>query len=194
MTATVWTKNGILVRLGVVSYRDNLLRHLKQMDILISDTESKKGHRDSEQHKVGLQLQESMVLTPGHSYSCDSVTPCSLRHLGPVCSRLCLRGVELVAVVQLPSRVWVFETPRTAAHQASLSLTISWSSSKFVLIELVMLSNHLILCHLLLLLPSIFPSIRVFFNELALHIRWPKYQSFSFSFSPSKEYSWVRAT
>ena len=96
--------------------------------------------------------------------------------------------------VQSLSHVRLLAIPWTAAHQASLSLTISWSSPKFVLIELVILSNHLILCHLLLLLPSIFPSIRVFFNELALHIRWPKYQSFSFSFSPSKEYSWVRAT
>ena len=77
----------------------------------------------------------------------------------------------------------------TAAHQASPSFTISWSLLKLVSIESVTPSNHLILCRPLLLLPSIFPSIRVFFNESALHIRWPKYWSFSFSISPSNEYS-----
>ena len=80
-------------------------------------------------------------------------------------------------------------TPWTAARQASLSLTISWSLSKFMSIKLVMPSNHLIVCHLLLLLPSIFPSIRVFSNESVLGTRWPKYWSFSLSISPSKEYS-----
>ena len=75
--------------------------------------------------------------------------------------------------------------PRTAAHKASLSFTISQSFLRFMSIELVMLSNHLILCHPLLLLPSIFPSIRVFSNESALHIRWTKYWSFSFSISLS---------
>ena len=80
-------------------------------------------------------------------------------------------------------------TPWTMAHQASLSLTISWSLSKFMSIESVMLSNHLILCYPVLLLPSVFPSIRVFSNELALHTKWPKYLSFSFRISPSNEYS-----
>ena len=80
-------------------------------------------------------------------------------------------------------------TPWTAAHQASLFFTIPWSLLKLLSIELVMPSNHLILCHPLLLLPSNFPSIRVFSNELALRIRWPKYWSFSFSISPSNEYS-----
>ena len=77
----------------------------------------------------------------------------------------------------------------TAAHQASLSFTISWSLLKPMSIESVMPFNHLILCRPLLLLPSIFPSIRVFSNELPLHIRWPKYWSFSFSINPSNEYS-----
>ena len=86
-------------------------------------------------------------------------------------------------------RVPLFATPRTAACQASLSLIISQSLPKFVSIELVMPSNHLILCCLLLLLPSIFPNIRVFANELDFHIRWPTYQSFSFSVNPSNEYS-----
>ena len=80
-------------------------------------------------------------------------------------------------------------TPWTAAHQASLSFTISWSLLKLMSIRSVMPSNHLFLCHSLLLLPSIFPSIRVFINESALHIRWPKYWSFNFSISPSNEYS-----
>ena len=80
-------------------------------------------------------------------------------------------------------------TTQTAACQASLSFTISQSLLKLISIGLVMLSNHLIVCRPLLLLPSIFPSIRVFSNELALCIRWPKYQSFSFSTSLSNEYS-----
>ena len=82
-------------------------------------------------------------------------------------------------------------TPWTAACQASQSFTLSQSLLKFMSIESVMLSNHLTLCHALLLLPSIFPSIRIFSNELALRIRWPKYWSWSFSFSihPSNEYS-----
>ena len=79
-------------------------------------------------------------------------------------------------------------TPWTAACQASLSITNSWSSPKLMSIESVMPSNHPILCHTLLLLPSIFPSIRVFSNESALCIRWPKYWSFSFSISPSNEH------
>ena len=77
----------------------------------------------------------------------------------------------------------------TVAHQASLSITNSWSSLKFISIESVMPSNYLIFCHLLLLPHSNFPSIKVFSNELALHIRWPNYWGFSFSISPSNEYS-----
>ena len=80
-------------------------------------------------------------------------------------------------------------TPWTAACQASLFITNSWSLLKLMSIESVMPSNHLILCHSLLLLPSVFPSIRVFSNESVLCIRWPKYWSFSFSISPSNEYS-----
>ena len=91
--------------------------------------------------------------------------------------------------MQLLSHVQLFATPRTAARQASLSITNSWSLLKLTSVELVMPSNHLILCHPLLLLPSIFPSIRVFSNESVLHIRWPKYWSFNFSISPSSEYS-----
>ena len=92
--------------------------------------------------------------------------------------------------IQSLSCVRLFPTPWTAACQASLSITNSWSLPKFVSIELVMPSNHLILCHPLLLPPSIFPSIRVFSKDSVLHIRWwPKYWSFSFSLSSSNEYS-----
>ena len=90
--------------------------------------------------------------------------------------------------VQLLSRVWLFVTPRTAARQASLSITNSQSLLKLMSTDLAMPSNHLILCCPLLLLPPIFPSIRVFSNESVLRIRWPKYWSFSFSISPSNEY------
>ena len=91
--------------------------------------------------------------------------------------------------VQSLSRVQLFATPWTAARQASLSITNSRSSLKLMSIELVMPSNHLSLCRSLLLLPSIFPSIRVFSSESALCIRWPKYWSFSFNISPSNEHS-----
>ena len=90
---------------------------------------------------------------------------------------------------QLLSHVQLFATPWTAACQASLTIAISQSLLKLMSIDLVMPSNHLILYCPLLLLPSIFPSIRVFSNESVLHIRWPKYGSFSFSISPSNEYS-----
>ena len=91
--------------------------------------------------------------------------------------------------VQLLSHVQLFETPWTAAHQASLSIINSQSLLNLMSIKLVMTSNHLILYHPLLLLPSIFPSIRVFSNESILCIRWPKYWSFRFSISPSSECS-----
>ena len=87
------------------------------------------------------------------------------------------------------SRVQLFATPWTAGHQASLSFTISWSLLKLMSIESMMPSNHLILCHSLLLQPSILPNIRVFSSESDLHIRWPKYWSLSFSISPSNKYS-----
>ena len=90
--------------------------------------------------------------------------------------------------VQSLSHVWLFATPWNTACQASLSITNSLSLPKIMSIELVMPSNHLILCHPLLLLPSIFPSIRIFSNESAFHIRWPKYWSFSFKISPSNEH------
>ena len=94
-----------------------------------------------------------------------------------------------VVVAQSLSCIQLFATPWTIASQVPLSSTISWSLFKFMFIESVVLSNHLILCHPLFLLPSIFSSIRVFSNESALHIRWPKYWSSRFSISPSSEYS-----
>ena len=99
------------------------------------------------------------------------------------------RSQNMVVVDQSLSHVWLFMTPWTAACQASLSTTNTQSLLKLMSIEPVMPSNHLILCCPLLLLPSIFPSIRVFSNESALRIRWTKYWSFSFSIRPSNEYS-----
>ena len=98
-------------------------------------------------------------------------------------------NINMFSSVQSLSHVQLFATPRTAAHQASQSITNSQSLLKLMSIELAMPSNHLILCHPLLLLPSVFPSIRVFSNKSVLCIRWPKYWSFSFSISPSNEYS-----
>ena len=94
-----------------------------------------------------------------------------------------------VVVVQSLSCVWLLVIPWTAAHQASLSFTVSWSLLKLMSLESMMPSKHFILYHLFLLLPSVFPSIRVFSNESALRIRWPNYWSFSFSISPSSKYS-----
>ena len=94
-----------------------------------------------------------------------------------------------MVVVQSLSHIWFFVTPWTAAHRASLSFTISWSFLKLMPIELLMPSKHLMFYCPLLLLPSVFPSIRVFSNESAFHIRWPKFWSFSFSISPCNEYS-----
>ena len=98
-------------------------------------------------------------------------------------------GSQRVVAIQSLSHVWFFGTPWAPAHQASLSFTISWSLLKLMSTESMMPSNHLILCHSLLLLTSIFLSIRFFSNELVLCLRWPKYWSFSFSIYPSNEYS-----
>ena len=98
------------------------------------------------------------------------------------------RMLNIIAVVQSLNHVWLFVTPWTAAHQASLSFTVFLSLLKLMSIELVMPSNHFILCHPLLLLPSIFPIIRLF-KELTVSFSWPRYWSFSFSISPSNEYS-----
>ena len=99
----------------------------------------------------------------------------------------------LFFVVQLLSCVWLFVTPWTAAYQASWSFTVPHTWFKLLSIELVMPSNHIIFCHPLFLLPSIFPSIRIFSSESVLCIRWPKYWSFNFIISPSNEYSGLHA-
>ena len=110
------------------------------------------------------------------------------KHLQAYLSLSHLAFLHFISSVQSLSGVQLFETPWTAAHQAFLSITSSWSLLKLMSIESVMPSNHLIPCHPLLP-PSIFPSVRVFSNESVLGIRWPKYWSFSFSISPSNEYS-----
>ena len=115
-----------------------------------------------------------------------SLTVWTLKNM---CTNESLTILSVVVVVQLLSRVLHFATPWTAAGQSALSFTISQSLLKLMSIESVIPSNHLVLCHPLLLLPSVFPSVRVFSNKLALHIRWPKYWGFSFSISPSNEYS-----
>ena len=107
----------------------------------------------------------------------------------PVPSSRSQFSLSIAVVVQLPCHVPFFVIPWTVAHQTSLSLTISQSLPKFMSIESVMPSKHLILCHPLLLLCSVFPSIRVFSNESALCVGWPKYWRFSFTISPPKEYS-----
>ena len=107
---------------------------------------------------------------------------CSPKGLEPIV------GISLLSPVQSLSRVRLFATPWIAACQASSSITNSWSSLKLTSIKSVMPSNHLILCHPLLLLPAIPPSIRIFSNESTLCMMWPKYSSFSFSISPSNEH------
>ena len=101
--------------------------------------------------------------------------------------KLYMKQHQFNSVVQSLSCVRLFVTPWNEAHQASMSITNSQSLLKLMSIESVMPSNHLVLCHSLLLLPSVLPRIRVFSTELVLHIRWPKYWSFSFSISPSNE-------
>ena len=106
-------------------------------------------------------------------------------------TRMCWKPTLLCiqfSSVQLLSCVWLFATPWITARQASLSIINSWSLLRLMSIESVMPSSHLILCHPLLLLPPIPPSIRVFSNESTLHMRWPKYWSFSFNISPSNEH------
>ena len=128
-----------------------------------------------------------------HTYSCMNLPTKGLNpglpHCRQILYRLSHQRNPCMFSVQPLSHVPLFVTPWIAAHQDSLSITNSWSLLKLMSIESMMPSNHLIFCHLLLLSPSIFPSIKVFSNESVLHIRWPKYWSFSFSIRPSNEYS-----
>ena len=143
-----------------------------------------------------------MILQVGNIQRCECATICQLLYCSRCCTIrlkmfsyflfvffciICVKSVINLLSVQLLSHVLLFVTPWTAAFQASLSITNSWSLLKLMSIELVMPSNHLMLCCPLLLPPSIFPSTRVFSNESVLRIRWPKYWSFSFSISPSNE-------
>ena len=125
---------------------------------------------------------------PSHP-SPTHVAPTGCKEMPPVEQKWRQTCVSrLLNSVQSLSRVRLFATPWNAARQASLSISNSWSFLKLVAITLVMPSNHHLLCRPLLLLPSVFPSISVFSNESVLRIRWPKYWSFSFSVSPSKEH------
>ena len=134
------------------------------------------------QFQVSVQFSRSVVS--------DSLWPLGLQRFRlPSVNMWIQISLQDIVVVQLLSHAQLFVTPWIAARQASLSFTLSWSLLRFMSIELMMLSNHLICCYPLLLLPPVFPNIRVFSNEMALHIRWPKYWSFSFCISPFNKYS-----
>ena len=135
-----------------------------------------------------LQLSHPLLPLPTMSISLFSVSVSPLLSCKHIHQYHISRFHVVAVVVQSLSHVWLFKTPWTEARQASLSLTISQSLPKFMSIESLMPSNHLILCHPLLL-SSVFPSIRAFSTDLAVCIRWPKFWSFSFSISPSSEYS-----
>ena len=137
-------------------------------------------------HIVGLFDCMFIVIISVALYQRNSSKKLLIFLLKPIITIAALMGEP---VVQSLSSVWLFVTPWTAACQATLYFTISWCLLKLMSIESVMPSNYFILCRPLLLLPSIFPSIRVFSNESVLCIRWPKYWSFTFTISPSNEYS-----
>ena len=129
---------------------------------------------------------------PYRSHTLSNLAPAWDQFVLSIGSACWKEGCSGFISVQSLSHVPLFATPWTAAYQAPLSITNSQSLLKLMSIELVMPSNHPILCHPLLLLPSVFPGIRVFSNESVLCIRWPKYWSFSFSISSSNEYSgWI---
>ena len=144
------------------------------------------GPRDCEGGSLWVEARERILFLPSVAERKTILTPCWKLFLWLAFHCSCYYQFSSV---QSLSCVWLFATPWTAARQVSLSITNYWSLLKFMSIELVMPSNHLIPCRPLLLPPSIFPSIRVFSNESVLHIRWPKYWSYSFSISPSNVYS-----
>ena len=140
--------------------------------------------------KCGVLTTGLPAKSPNFSFSFPLFLPSSLS----LCLSLSLAFLSFhltfrISSAQLLSHVQLFATSWTAACQVSLSITSSWNLLRLTSIELVMSTNHLILCHPLILLPSIFPSIRVFSNESVLHIKWPKYWCFSFSASLSNEHS-----
>ena len=151
----------------------------------LKDTEGHLHFRESQ--AILVQLFDDAKSKPSNKHFADPLwvdTTLHTRRYQKAQNIICASGS-----VQSLSPVWLFVTPWTAAHQAHLSITNSWSLLKLTSIESVMPSNHLILCHPLLLPSLIFPSIRVFSNESVLHICWPKYWSFRFSISPLNEYS-----
>ena len=133
-------------------------------------------------HRETMETVRDFILG-GSKITADGDCSHEIKTLAPW-KKSCDRPIS----VQLLGHVWLFATPWTTARQASLSISNSWSLPKLMSTELVMPSNHLILCRPLLLLPSIFPNIRVFSNESALRIMWPKYWSFNFNTSPSNEH------
>ena len=136
-----------------------------------------------EKHQVGLKAFQNTWFQIIHKQHCASI--CDV-----ILGFTCLQIFNVIhIVVHSLSHVKLLVTPWTVACQVPLSSTISWSLLILASIESMMLSNHLILCHHLLLLPSVLPSIRVFSNQLALCTRWPKFWNFNFSGSPSNEYS-----
>ena len=145
--------------------------------------------------KCNIEVQADQGLSPLHAHSHLLTFPSHGHHtVCPWCLLLCSNFIRTLVIigfssVQWLSRIQLFASPWTAACQASLSITNSRSLLKLMSIESVMPSNHLILCHSLLLPPSIFPSTKGFSNESVLCITWPKYRSFSFSINPSNEYS-----
>ena len=140
-------------------------------------------------HLCFLLINLSKLLPTSHSVPCINFLPhVQEQDMGSLMNINSDLSFSQFSSVQSLSRVRLFVTPWIAARQASLSITISWSLLKLISIKSVMPSSHLILCHPLLLLPTIPPSIRVFSNESTLRMRWPKYWSFSFSISPSNEH------
>ena len=161
-----------------------LFNHLILYSLILRGTTGHINHRLA--IHIGIQLMQIPICTwlwiKIYKYITSSVKKWSKREVQSFSDRTPKTSVQSLSHVRL------FVTPWITARQASLSITNSWSPPKPMSIKLVMPSNHLILCHPLLLLPSIFSSIRVFSNESALHITWPKYWSFSFNISPSNEH------
>ena len=188
---------------GSCCWQVSLMSEQKELTLEVSAQNASfysPGHHANPSHKWGNESQDKPGIGPGNNSKNQQeprqpifllVENWGDRVFGtPNNFRTAIKIYDIqFSSVQPLSHVRLFATPWTAACQASLSITNSQSLLKLMSIESVMLSNHLILCHSLLLSPSIFPSIKVFINESVLHIRWPKYWTYSFSISPSNEYS-----
>ena len=189
-----WRKDTLPSNILILLHKDRMLK------VATASTQPWRDIREQKLSYRGWQGQDRTVGTWCH-YASDEIKPGTVL-LPNLCeiidspvSKFLLLFNEMVHIssvqfssVQSLTHVWLFATPWIAAHQASLSITNSWNSLRLMSMKSVMPSNHLILCHPLLLLLSVFPSIRVFSNESALCIRWPKYWSFSFNISPSNEH------